>query len=99
MAAPKASFHVQVERKNFQDAERLLKNESVRGAEAALHCPSCHSTRVQYPALTRKNILPGLVGWLLAVLHLQDHKYYCEACHYTWPQPKPDSKPRDILQW
>jgi|SRR5882724_12193122 len=99
MAPPEAGIHVQVERKNFEIAQIILSERQLHGAQAAVQCPSCGSVRVQFPALTRKNILPGLVGWLLAVLHVTEHKYYCEDCHFTWPRHQSRPRPRDILGW
>jgi hypothetical protein len=97
MAPQKAGLHVQVPGKFHEQAEKMLE-ERRHHAEKAIHCPSCGSSRVQYPALTRKNILPAFAGWILAVLHLTQHKYYCEDCHYTWPQPKADTRPTQILE-
>jgi len=99
IAPQKASIHVQVRRNAYAVARKVLGKKKKSGAHEAVRCPSCGSPRVQFPALTRKNLLPGLVGCLLAALHVTTHKYYCEDCHFTWPQPKPDSRPRDILQW
>src|SRR5580698_6901462 len=57
MAPQKAGIHVQVRRKSYEKAVSTLEKHD-RGTKKAVHCPSCGSTRVQYPALTRKNILP-----------------------------------------
>jgi hypothetical protein len=97
MAPQKAGIHVQVQQKSYAKALKTLEKHDL-GAHKAVHCPSCGSSRVQYPALTRKNVLPALAGGVLAALHLTEHKYYCEDCHYTWPQPKADTRPTTILQ-
>ncbi len=54
--------------------------------KAMHHCPACDSTRVQYPAVMRKNMVSALVTRLLVLLHLAQHKYYCEDCHFTWAE-------------
>jgi hypothetical protein len=97
MAPQKAGIHVQVRRKSYEKAASTLEKHD-HGKRKVIRCPSCHSSRVQYPALTRKNILPAFIGWILVLLRVQDHKYYCEDCHYTWPQPKADTRPTAILE-
>src|SRR6188768_3612352 len=57
---PQAGIHVTVAEGNFERAQNLIEVNPT-GTELMAHailCPSCHSARVQYPAMTRKNILP-----------------------------------------
>jgi hypothetical protein len=85
-AEPKAGMHVLVARDQFERAGKLFAQKPFRAPlQKAVHCPSCGSVKVQYPALTRKNILPSLIALVLVLAHVKKHKYYCEDCHYTWP--------------
>ena len=60
----------------WENAEGTLK-KSVR-------CPQCHSSRVEYPQMTRKSILPVLIGHLLIALRVMPKEYYCQDCQFTW---------------
>jgi hypothetical protein len=83
--APRAAFHVQAARDSFETAlARLHEPKAAPLLKRAVRCPSCSSLRVQYPDLTRKNFLPTLVGQIFVMLHITQHKYYCEDCHFSW---------------
>jgi hypothetical protein len=56
----------------------------------AVRCPDCGSSRIEYPQFTRKFLTPNVIG-LLSAMHLFEKEYYCEDCHFTWPDPH--SKP------
>lgn len=58
------------------EAESLLRT--------AIRCPSCHSTRVHYPQMTRKNVMPTVVAHFLVAVRLMRHQCYCEDCHFAW---------------
>ena len=84
MSKPKASAHVMVEEKDFQRAHNLMVEwEAADPDVAAVRCPQCNSTRVQYPQMTRKFLMPGLAAILLA-LKVFPKEFYCEDCHFTW---------------
>ncbi len=84
MSKPKANAHVMVEEKDFQRAHNLMVEwEAADPDIAAVRCPQCNSTRVQYPQLTRKFLMPGLAAILLA-LKVFPKEFYCEDCHFTW---------------
>jgi hypothetical protein len=83
---PQAGVHVTVAERNVERARQFLETNPI-GAELmepAIRCPSCHSARVQYPAMTRKNILPALMAQMFVLTHITRHECYCENCHYTW---------------
>jgi hypothetical protein len=86
LAQPLAGIHVRVPGASFEDAQSILQGNpaSVRFLRRAIRCPSCNSVRVQYPQMTRKNILPTLVAQGLVFMRVMKRECYCETCHYTW---------------
>jgi len=91
LARPLAGVHVRVAEGSIDGIQRLLQVH--QAAEATLsrayRCRSCGSSRVQYPAMTRKNLLPTLAIHLLVAVGLLKHEFYCENCHNTWESPAP----------
>ena len=83
---PQAGIHVTVAEGNFERAQNLIEANPTRTElmAHAIRCPSCHSARVQYPAMTRKNILPTLMAQMFVLTGLTKRECYCENCHYTW---------------
>jgi len=81
--------HVRVPTESLELATEFLTTNSAAVAlmAGAIRCPSCHSSRVQYPQMTRKFILPTLVAQFLVLLRIMDRECYCEDCHYTWAKP------------
>lgn len=70
----------------------------IGGLRCAIHCPECHSLRVDYPQFTRKSFLTNLAIGLMAELRLVEREYYCEDCHCMWSrQESPRRKPRTHL--
>ena len=60
MSKPKANANVMVEEKDFERAHNLMVEwEAADPDIAALRCPQCNSTRIQYPQLTRKFLTPA----------------------------------------
>jgi formate-dependent nitrite reductase cytochrome c552 subunit len=95
LAAPKAGIHVEVPEDCFGSVREAL-DDNPRADSAlrdAIRCPSCRSTRVQYPQMTRKFILPTLVAQSLVLVGVMKHECYCEDCHYTWVPDKPANQP------
>jgi len=86
IAHPQAGIHVRVPESLTELAqEELDSNPAAVGIlQCAVSCPFCHSYRVEYPAMTRKNVLPTLIAQLAVVFGLIKHECYCESCHYTW---------------
>jgi hypothetical protein len=84
---PKAGLRVQVPKDNLERALAFLNEREVAPyLRKAVHCPSCNSCRIQYPATTRKNLLPTVANRALALLHVTRNHYYCEDCHFTWAE-------------
>src|SRR5262249_24055224 len=86
MVKPRAGVHVQVREAAMQTVRQRLETtpEARPVFDRAIRCPSCGSSRVPYPAMTRKNLLPTLVAHLLTLLRIQKREFYCEDCHATW---------------
>jgi transposase-like protein len=83
---PQGGIHVQVHTDASQKANEYLNTQLEAKVifNKSIHCPSCNSSRVHYPAMTRKNLLPTLVAQILVMLGVQEHEFYCEDCHFTW---------------
>lgn len=83
---PKAGIHVQVDKSRLGSAEACFRKASNLWMRA-VRCPECESSRVQYPAVTRKNMLPALLDHVFTLIGRNPVSYYCENCHYTWDRP------------
>lgn len=86
LARPIAGICVQVPEECIPEVREFLsaQPEAEELLRSAVHCPSCKSTRVHYPQMTRKNVLPTLVAHGLVSLGFLRHECYCEDCHFTW---------------
>jgi hypothetical protein len=86
-AKPKAGIHVAVHEQDLEPIRRRIAEQpAVRAAyQRAILCPECQSSRVQYPQMTRKNVLPTILAKFLVAIGAMEHKCYCEDCHFTWP--------------
>ena len=93
LARPLAGVCVQVPEEIVPEAREFLKERGKSYLQAAIHCPSCNSTRVQYPQMTRKNIMPTLVAHCLVALRLMRHQCYCDDCHYAWVRRSHTERP------
>ena len=100
MSEPLAAFHVEVNQPDFLNARRLIQewHESDGVLKEAVRCPSCHSSRVEFPQITRKFAMPVIAAFLMAS-HLMRRKYYCMDCHFTWPKVEPVERELDPLGW
>ncbi len=98
MSEPLAAIHVEVRQPDFLKARRLMTEweASTPLLKAAVRCPECGSSRVEFPQITRKFLLPVFEAVFMA-MHLIPREYYCEDCHYTWPKDKPVQPKLDIL--
>ena len=96
-----ASVRLQVEKDDWDRARKMLADwDAADGAlRDALHCPECKSPRVSFPQVTRKFPAPLFVFSLLIKLKLIDAEFYCEDCHFTWPENKPVQPDLDVLNW
>jgi hypothetical protein len=84
MSHEHASVKLRVPNEELDQAIRLVHELEEKGEpvmEKAVHCPECHSMRVQYPQYTRKWYLPGLVHFIASRFQA---RYYCQDCHAVW---------------
>jgi len=101
VSEPLAAIHLEVEPSRYLEARRLIEDWDRTNPVLtdAVRCPECHSSRVEYPQMTRKFVTPS-IGVVLMLLRLVPREFYCLDCHYTWPKeskaPEPD---RDLLGW
>ena len=98
MSEPLAAIHVEVSQPDFLKARRLMQDweHTSQALKVAVRCPECGSSRVEFPQITRKFLMP-VVETVFMAMHLIPREYYCEDCHYTWPKEKPVEPERDIL--
>lgn len=84
-AAKKANVKLSVADDDFEKAQGLLVDWEATDPSlaAAVRCPQCKSSRIQYPQLTRKFLTPAIMGVLLA-LKIFPKEFYCDDCHFTW---------------
>jgi hypothetical protein len=83
---PQAGIHVQALGVSYEEVRKCLEADPSAQVflQKAIRCPSCNSSRVQYPQMTHKFILPTLVAQLMVLLRIMKRECYCEDCHYTW---------------
>jgi hypothetical protein len=100
MSKPSAAEKVEVPKGEFEMAERLLhdwdKAEDL--LQDAVRCPQCGSSRIEYPQFTRKFLLPTLAE-AFVFLKIVPREYYCEDCHFTWPDHEEPEPEVDLLGW
>jgi predicted RNA-binding Zn-ribbon protein involved in translation (DUF1610 family) len=66
---------------------------------AAVHCPECGSSRVEFPQFSRKTLV-GALPAALAAAGVIEQNYYCDSCAFTWPGKTPEPEPElDRLNW
>ena len=100
---PLAGEKVRVEERDFDKARELLKGEE-HLMDAAIRCPQCGASQIEYPQFTRKFITTTLVE-IFCTTKLLPKEFYCENCHFTWPDkfepPPPDwgGDEIDALGW
>jgi hypothetical protein len=101
VAEPLAAFHVEVPQSDYLKARRLINGweKSTHVMQVAVHCPDCHSSRVEFPHIPRKFITPALFQMLLIGLHVLPREYHCLDCHFTWPKVARVVPQLDVLGW
>ncbi len=96
---PLACVKLKVRASDYQKALRVLHIwDAVEGVmRDAIRCPACGSSRIEYPQLTKKFLLPNLLG-LLAAVGLLRKEFFCKDCQYTWPgkETKPPRRRRHM---
>ena len=102
LSRPRAGIHVHVLKERLPLAEQMLKEweASVTPGTRAIHCPACDSSRIQYPQMTRRFLLPTLVAQLGVWLGIFTQSFYCESCHHTWTKSsrKRSQKTKRVLR-
>jgi transposase-like protein len=86
MSRPQANAKVMVDDDDFERAQSLMiewEASDPEIASALVRCPQCGSPRIEYPQMTRKFIVPALVG-VLCALRIIPKEFYCQDCHFTW---------------
>lgn len=99
--APRAHLHVRVAVESEGRARELMQAWIAQegGDLGAVRCPECGSFKVEYPQFSRKTLL-GALPSALAAAGVIERNYYCEACHFTWPDEAPKAEPElDVLNW
>ena len=81
---PQVTYRIQVRQNHLADVRDLLHSEPPAILDAALHCPSCGSLRVNYPQMTRRFVLPTVLLHLGIIFRIIEHQCYCEHCHEMW---------------
>jgi transposase-like protein len=86
-----------------EDNNRALETLQQADAESNIlcgevRCPKCGSAKVEYPQFTRKFIMTTFVE-ILCFLGVIDKRFYCEACHYTWPNEEKLRRSTDVMGW
>jgi hypothetical protein len=98
---PRAHFHVRVPTDQEARGLELLKSwiADEDGGLHAVRCPDCGSFKIEYPQFSRKTLI-GALPAALAAAGVIDRTYYCEACHFTWPDVPEKAGPElDVLNW
>lgn len=98
LSEPRASVHVEVDEDDYMAACDLIKElqNSEPFMEEAVCCPDCGSSRVEFPQVTRKFMMP-VIEALLMKMHILPRNFYCRDCHYTWPEKQPTEPELDRL--
>jgi DNA-directed RNA polymerase subunit M/transcription elongation factor TFIIS len=97
---PRAHMRVRVHTTEEKRANALL--DEWQGSEPALSkaikCPECGSSKIEFPQFSRRTLM-GALPAAAAAAGVISREYYCESCHFTWPdevKPQPDL---DRLNW
>jgi hypothetical protein len=94
MSPPMAAVHIEVPAKRYLEARRLIeewdRNDGI--LRSAVRCPECGGSRVEFPQITRKNLMPMLWRIFMA-LGVIRKEFFCVDCHYTWPLASPAAGP------
>jgi hypothetical protein len=101
MSEPLAAIHVNISKRDYLRARMMMGewDKATGLLRAAVRCPDCNSSAVEFPQITRKFVTPALFQMLLMALHVVSRQYYCQDCHFTWLKvPKVEPK-LDILGW
>jgi hypothetical protein len=97
---PRAHMRVRVHSTEENRAQALLDEwQSTEPALAhLLKCPECGSSRIEFPQFSRRTIM-GALPAALAATGVIAREYYCESCHFTWPDETRAEPELDALNW
>lgn len=97
---PRAHLRLRVHSSEEDRALALLQEwKGDPAMTAAVHCPECGSSRIEFPQFSRKTLV-GALPSALAAAGVIDQNYFCEACNFTWPGKEPGPAPElDRLNW
>jgi uncharacterized protein YbaR (Trm112 family) len=100
LSEPLAAIHVEVKAKDFLRAQQLLTEwgDACKPMHQAVRCPECGSSRIEFPQITRKFLMP-MAARLFMALHLMPREFYCQNCQYTWPIQESVPPKLDNLNW
>ena len=97
---PRAHMRVRVHSAEENRAKALL--DEWQGQEPALaqaiKCPECGSSRIEFPQFSRRTLM-GALPAVAANLGVIAKEYYCESCHFTWPDEVKPEPELDRLNW
>lgn len=97
---PRAHMRVRVHSGEEERAHAVLKEwHATEGALAdAVHCPECGSSKIEFPQFSRRTLM-GALPAALAATGIIEKEYYCEDCHFTWPDEVKVEPELDSLNW
>jgi hypothetical protein len=97
---PRAHLRVRVHMADEAATVTMFKDWDGDAALAqAVHCPECHSSRIEFPQFSRRTIM-GALPAALASAGVIEKQFYCEACHHTWSaEPAVAAQEVDSLNW
>lgn len=97
---PLAAVHVQVHAQDFARAAQLLAEwgDNCKPMKEAIRCPECGSSRIEFPQITRKFLMP-MAARLFMAFGIIPREFYCQNCQYTWPLKEKLRRTSDETQW
>ena len=97
---PRAHMRVRVHSAEENRAQALLDEwqHTESALAAAIKCPECGSSRIEFPQFSRRTLM-GALPAIVANLGVIAQEYYCEACHFTWPAETKPAPELDALNW
>jgi hypothetical protein len=97
---PRAHMRVRVHSTEESRAQALLDEwkGTLTELSQAIHCPECGSSRIEFPQFSRRTLM-GALPAVVANLGVIAQEYYCEACHFTWPDEVKPAPDLDVLNW
>lgn len=98
ISRPLAAVHVQVPHADYLKARSIIETwDAAEGLmTGAVCCPECHSSRVEFPQVSRKFATPALTRLFIS-LGMFEAEHYCLDCQFTWPAEPPRRREFDIL--